>query len=231
MGKRLRQQRRGKGTPKYKAPSHRYAGKVKYSKDVEEGKVIDIVHAPGKKTPVAIVDYEGKKCMMIPPEGMVVGQVITPTGRNTGTITEIGNVPEGTKVYNVEIHPGDGGKLCRTSGSFATVITQDRKKTVILLPTKAKKVISSRCRATIGTVASTGRKDKPFMKAGRKYYAMKAFGKLHPRTSGVSMNAVDHPFGGSTKPGKSKTVSRHMPSGKKVGSISPSRVGKKKRKS
>jgi len=204
---------------------------VKYPVEVTEGKVIDIIHGPGKKTPVAVVDFGKKKELMIPSEGMEIGQPVTPTGKTTGTVAEIGNIPEGTKIYNVEIHPGDGGKMCRTSGSFATVITHDVKKSVILLPTKAKKIVSSKCRATIGTVASSGRRDRPFVKAGRKYYTMKAFGKLYPRTSGVSMNAVDHPFGGSTSPGKTKNVSRHMPPGKKVGSISPSRTGKKKRKS
>ena len=101
-------------------------------------------------------------------------------------------------------------------------------KTVILLPSKKKKIISSKCRAMIGVVAGSGRLEKPFKKAGAKYYKMRAFGKVYPRTSGVSMNAVDHPFGGKTKPGKHITVSRHMPPGKKVGSISPKRTGKRK---
>ncbi len=59
---------------------------------------------------------------------------------------------------------------------------------------------------------------------------MMALGRAYPHTAGVSMNAVNHPFGGQTRPGKVKTISRHMPPGKKVGSISPSRTGKKKRK-
>jgi len=229
MGKNLRQQRRGRGSPTYRAPSHRYIGKIKYPQKIESGKILDIVHGPGKKTPVAIVGLDGRKSLMIASEGMEVGQSISSNSTDVGTVAEIGNIPEGTKIYNIEIHPGDGGKMCRSSGAFATLISHDRNKTIILLPTKSKKVISSRCRATIGSAASSGRTEKPFMKAGNKFHMMKAFGKLYPHTKGVAMNAVDHPFGGKTRPGKTKTVSRHMPPGKKVGSISPRRVGKKKK--
>ena len=134
MGKRLRQQRRGKGTPKYRAPSHRYIGKIKYPREFTEGTVVDIIHGPGKKTPVAVVNFDNTKAFMIATEGMAIGQPVTSPRNMPGSITEVENIPEGTKIYNVEIHPGDGGKLCRSSGSFATVITHDRKKTVILLP-------------------------------------------------------------------------------------------------
>jgi len=68
------------------------------------------------------------------------------------------------------------------------------------------------------------------VKAGKKWIAMHRKGKLYPRTSGVAMNAVDHPFGGPTKPGKSTTVSKHAPPGAKVGSWGARRTGKKKGK-
>ena len=82
---------------------------------------------------------------------------------------------------------------------------------------------------TIGIPAGAGRKEKPFVKAGVMHYARKSRGKLYPRVSGTAMNPVDHPFGGKTKPGISKAVSRHAPPGRKVGSIAPRRMGKKKR--
>ncbi len=225
MGKNLRQQRRGKG--KYGSPSHRYLGKVKYEKQKGRGIVVDILHAPGRKSPLAVVDYSGRKVYQIASEGMKVGDVVE--SGTAGGVTELKDVPEGSKIYDIELHPGDGGKLCRSSGSFATLITKEKGKCVVLLPSKVKKVLPSNCRATIGSVAGSGRTEKPFMKAGRKFRVMKSLGRLYPRVSGVAMNALDHPFGGSAKPGKHKTVSRHMPPGKKVGSISPRRMGKKKR--
>jgi large subunit ribosomal protein L2 len=198
-----------------------------YPNEFSEGNVIDIIHAPGRRSPVAVVDMNGKKQLFIASEGMYVGQTLTNNKIDTGGVVELSKIPDGTKIYDVEITPGDGGKICRSSGTFATVISHDDKRCVILLPSKKKKVLSGTCRASIGVVSASGRKEKPFMKAGKKHHVMKAFGRLYPHTSGVSMNAVDHPFGGKTRPGKPKTVSRHMPPGKKVGSISPRRVGKK----
>jgi len=232
MGKNLRQQRRGKGSPKYRSPSHRYLGKVKYeplSDEKKEGIVVDIIDAPGRTTPLAIVKFGDKKELMIPAEGLKVGdRVGYNVGNDIGSILPLGEIPEGTKIYNIEISPGDGGKLCRSSGTFATVMAKTKDKVSVLLPTKVLKTLSAKCRATIGIVAGFGRKERPLLKAGKKYHIMHALGKVYPRTSGVAMNPVDHPFGGSTKPGKHKTVSRHMPPGKKVGSISARRTGKKK---
>ncbi len=229
MGKNLRQQRRGRGSPTYRSPGHRYLGKVTYTNMPlsENGRVVDIMHAPGRHVPVAVVDFNGQKSLVIAAEGLQSGEVLTNTVK-TGSIVKLSNVPEGSKVYNIEFNPGDGGRLCRTSGAFATVISREGKWCTLLLPSKKKKVVSAECLATVGSVASSGRLEKPFMKAGTKHHAMKALGRLYPHTAGVSMNAVDHPFGGQTRPGKAKTVSRHMPPGKKVGSISPRRTGKRK---
>ena len=218
MGKPLRQQRRGKGTPRYRFPSHRFRGKIEYFKG--EGTVVDILHDRARKPPVAVVDVGGRRKLMIASAGMSVGQKIA--------CRPLGEIPEGLKIYNIELHYGDGGRLCRTSGSSATVIGHDRGKSMIMLPSKQKKTLVSNCRAFIGTVAGFGRHEKPFKKAGSRYYAKKAAGKFYPRTSGIAMNAVDHPLGGSANPGKHLTVSRHMPPGKKVGSISPRRTGKRK---
>ena len=86
------------------------------------------------------------------------------------------------------------------------------------------------CRATIGVVAGGGRKEKPFVKAGKKYHAMKAKAIKWPRVRGVAMNAVDHPFGGGRHQhtGKPTTVSRRMPPGRKVGHIAARRTGVRK---
>ncbi|MBI2583680.1 MAG: 50S ribosomal protein L2, partial [Candidatus Aenigmarchaeota archaeon] len=86
------------------------------------------------------------------------------------------------------------------------------------------------CLATIGVPAGFGRGEKPFMKAGKKFYAMRPQNTVWPRTKAVAKNAVDHPLGGKTKPGKPLTVSRHASPGAKYGSLSPRRTGKKKKK-
>jgi len=215
MGKNLRQQKRGKGSPKYRA-SHKYP----ISYDSKEGAVVEIIHSRGRKSPLAIIESAGKKFFQVASKGMRVGQ--------KSKFTELRNIADGTKVHNIEVRPGSGGRMCRSPGTSAILITKEKDRCVILMPSKEKKILSPKCKAVIGEVSGSGRIEKPFRKAGSRFYALRALGKPYPRTSGVSMNPVDHPFGGSAKPGKHKTVSRHMPPGKKVGSISPKRVGKRK---
>jgi large subunit ribosomal protein L2 len=99
---------------------------------------------------------------------------------------------------------------------------------VVQLPSKKQMHIGASCRATIGIPAGGGRMTKPYAKAGKKFYAMRAVGRLWPKTSAVAKNPVDHPFGGKTKPGKSVTVSRFAPPGRKVGSLSARRTGMRK---
>lgn len=231
MGKRIRKQRIGRRGTKYRVPSHRYLGEIKYH-DYGSGRVVDIIHAPGKTTPVAVIDFTGKRELFIPPQGVHIGQKIQYGGMpETGNVLELGKIPEGTKIYNIESTPGDGGKICRASGSFAILLTRSEDRCVVLLPSKEKKTISAKCRATIGSAAGFGRLEKPFMKAGKKFHVMRSLGRLYPRVRGVAMNPRDHPFGGSAKPGVHKTISRNVPPGRKVGSLSPVRVGKSKRKS
>ncbi|MBI4162770.1 MAG: 50S ribosomal protein L2 [Candidatus Aenigmarchaeota archaeon] len=222
MGKNLVQQRRGRGTPRYRVPSHRWLGKASYAAAPLEGangKIVKVVHSPGKLSPFAGVELK-KSFFYIPAtEGMYVGQEIP--------IKRISEIPEGSKICNIELRPGDGGLMCKSSGAFATLISKEGSKAVLLMPSKQKKIISTNCKAIQGTIASAGRMEKPFIKAGTRHFKMQVRGKLYPITSGVAKNAVNHPFGGQTRPGKPKSVSRHMPPGKKVGSISPRRMGRK----
>src|SRR3989338_7165039 len=113
MGKNLRQQRRGKGTPRYRSPSHRYIGRISYSGFAKEGSVVDIVHGPGFRSPVAVIDTGSGRMMNLATEGTRVGQKIC-SDASEGSIVELEKITEGTKVCNIEIVPGDGGKLCRT---------------------------------------------------------------------------------------------------------------------
>jgi large subunit ribosomal protein L2 len=191
------------------------------------GKVVDIFHAPGRHLPVAVIELNGKKSLMIAAEGTNTGAVMT-NSLDSGNVMKLKDIPEGSKIHNIELRPGDGGRLCRTSGTFAVMTSREGNKCTILMPSKEKKIFPADCLATIGTASAGGRGEKPFRKAGTKHYAMKAMNRLYPHVCGVSMNACNHPFGGQTRPGKVKTVSRHMPPGKKVGSISPRRTGRRK---
>jgi len=100
-----------------------------------------------------------------------------------------------------------------------------------VLPSKKQKSFLPECRATIGIISGSGKKEKPFVKAGTRHHLMRAKGKLYPRTSGVAMNAVDHPFGSGRGRhiGKSQIAPRFAPPGRKVGMIRARRTGRRKK--
>lgn len=234
MGKRIIARARGKGGPRYRAPSHRYLGRVEYKYPPMElkGEVIDIFHDPGRNAPIALIRFPDKdKKFHVAVEGLKVGDKVEYLGKvKPGNVLPLVKIPVGTKVFGLETYPGSGPKLCRASGTFAVVSGKEKNKCIVTLSSGKVKTLNEKCLATIGVVAGGGRKEKPWVKAGMRYYAMKARGKLWPRTRGVAMGPVDHPFGGRTKPGRPKTVSRHAPPGAKVGSIAAKRTGRKKKK-
>jgi large subunit ribosomal protein L2 len=236
MGKRLIQQRRGKGSQRYISPSKKFIGRVKHPKETKEDKgvITDIVNCSGHYAPILKVSYNGgEKCLMIAPQGVKVGEEVG-IGKKAeikpGNVLELKSIPEGTLIYNIESQPGDGGKFCRTSGSFGRLISKSNKSVTIILPSKKERKFSTECRANIGIVAGAGRKEKPFVKAGKMYFARRARNKLYPSVSGNSMNAVDHPFGGSSSNRNKmpRQSSKHSPPGRKVGSISPKKTGRKR---
>ncbi|MCK4522441.1 MAG: 50S ribosomal protein L2 [Nanoarchaeota archaeon] len=238
MGKNLIQQRRGKGSPTFRALSKKYLGRIchiKNTTDDVEGRIIDIVKCPGHYGPVAMVKYDNnEEVLMIAPEGVRVGDSVAAgknTGMKPGNTAELKEIPEGTLIYNIESMPGDGGKFCRTSGTFGRVSAKFNDRILVLLPSKKERAFIPTCRANIGVIAGSGRKEKPFYKAGKKYYARKARNKYYPSVSATSMNAVDHPFGGSSSARHKMPLqsSKHDPPGRKAGNLSP-RGGKRKKR-
>ncbi|MFC2162460.1 50S ribosomal protein L2 [Candidatus Altiarchaeota archaeon] len=241
MGKRIIPQRRGRGTPRYRSPSHRFTTKISYNdlknKKTIGGQVIELVNDRGRSAPLAKILLEDfTEVEVIAPEGISVGQWIQIGDEakiKRGSITQLAKIPEGTEIFNIELHPGDGGKVVRASGGFAQVVSHDKTTglTQLRLPSKKMKFIESRSRATIGRVAGGGRKDKPMVHAGQNFYKKKARGKLWPTVCGRAMNAVDHPHGGGRHPhvGRPTTVSRDAPPGRKVGHIAARRTGLRKK--
>jgi large subunit ribosomal protein L2 len=236
MGKRLISQRRGRGTSTYRSPGHRFVTKASYpySEKSFKAKVQDLINDPARSAPLMVLNHSGGSFCLPAPLTVKVGDIITfGTEKNLqeGDVACLKDVPVGTLISNVELKPFDGGKICRASGSFARVVEMtDDDKVVIRLPSKKRKELNSLCRVTIGVIAGGGRPEKPFVKAGNKFYAKKARNKLYPRTSAVSMNAVDHPFGSGrgSHIGKPTTPPRFAPPGRKVGQIRAKRTGGKK---
>ena len=232
MGKRLKQQARGKGSLVYRAPSHRYKYTVKYPVRPAEGVVRRLINDPAHTAVIAEVAYTtGQKGYLLAPEGLQIDQKASVGGNDValGNVLPLGRIPEGTLVYNIEKQPNDGGKLVRSSGTYATVVSHEGEQTVVQLPSKQMKTFLSTARATVGVVSGGGRTEKPLLKSGKKFHALQSKAKSYIRVSGVSMNAVDHPFGGGQHDikGRPATVSKNAPPGRKVGLIKARRTGRK----
>ena len=232
MGKRIIPRRRGRGH-RYKASDNRFKGEARHPRAKSStGKVTELMHDPGRTAPIAKIDDGDNQYTMIAHDGMHVGQEVS-AGHGAeikiGNTSYLGSIPEGTRVYNVELKPGDGGKLARSAGQTAIVISHG-KQTTVRLPSKAQKTLDNMCRATVGAVAGSGRGEKPIAKAGKNFYRNRARPKVWPKVRGVAMNAVDHPHGSGRKQtvGVQSTVSRNAPPGRKVGHVAAKRTGGKR---
>lgn len=242
MGKRIRVQRRGRGGPTFQASTHKRIAPAAYSHigerplgGVVEGVIEKLLHEPGRGSPLARVKLKtGQRYHFVAPEGVFEGQTIQVGSEATneiGNVLPLGNIVEGTMVCGIELSPGDGGKMARSSGTYATVIAHTPQGTQLKLPSRKTKYVNDRCRATIGVASGAGRLEKPFLKAGTKHHKKKAKGHMYPRTRGVAMVAAAHPFGSSKRGGKRvSTVARGAPPGQKVGLIAARSTGRKKKR-
>ena len=236
MGKRILVQRRGRGGSQFRA---RTAGKIAPAKypaypysETHKGVVEDIVHERGRQAPLARVRFDDNTVAYLP---AVVGlergaevYVGPEAPVENGNVLPLGRIPEGTVVSNIERNTGDGGELARAPGTSAVVFAQTRTATIVKLPSGKTIELGKNVRATIGVVAGGGRMEKPFLKAGSKWYYMRAKGRKYPLVRGVAMAAVYHPWGGGRHqhPGKPTTVARETPPGAKAGNIAARKTGR-----
>ncbi|MGD0728506.1 MAG: 50S ribosomal protein L2 [Candidatus Micrarchaeaceae archaeon] len=236
MGKKLRQQRRGKGSNVYRKLPNTFDISVSYPNTRTEriGEVVNMINHTGHTAPLIEVMYEDLSTgYLIAPEGIRIGDKIHISEKpiySLGSVLRLGDIPEGIPIFNIESYPGDGGKYVRAAGSAAYVAAHIGNTTTITMPSKAMVIFKNECRAQLGVVASGGITDQPLVKAGKNHYIMHAKNRTWPVQRGVKMNPVDHPFGGKQHhKGKSSMTSRNAPPGRKVGHIAASRVGRRKR--
>ncbi len=237
MGKKLRQQRRGKGSVAYTKAPGTFDISVSYTTDQRAdmtGEVISIINHTGHSAPLIEVLFEDfTRTHLLAPEGIKIGDRVHIGQRPNyapGSVMRLGDIPEGIPIYNIESMPGDGGKFVRSAGSTAYVSAHTSNTTTIIMPSKNSVTLASECRAQLGVVAGGGRLDQPIVKAGKHHYMMHAVNRMWPRIRGVKSNPVDHPFGGKQHhKGKSSMTSRNAPPGRKVGHIAARRIGRKKR--
>ncbi|MDD4250746.1 MAG: 50S ribosomal protein L2 [Candidatus ainarchaeum sp.] len=235
MGKRLYSQRRGRGTNTFKAKLKGIESKyILQTEELLKGQIIDFIKDTGRNAIIQTVEFNnGKQEQIIAVEGAFIGQKIEqgPGAKiELGNVIPIGELPEGCPVFNIERILGDGGTISKSSGTYSLIISKDKKGVTLKLASGKMLTLPLSVRATIGNVSCGGKQEKPFIKAGTKYFAMKAKKIFWPSVRGVAMNAVDHPFGGAQHhPGKSKSTARNAPVGRKVGAIASRRTGRRKK--
>ena len=241
MGKRIIQQRRGRGTSQYVNHNQRGAGISSYNLfergESTSAEVIELIHSKSHSAPLMKIKYENGKIAMLPAfVGCYVGKQVIVNHEaevakediKVGNAYMVKHIPEGTSIYAVELTPGDSSRLIKAGGSFGKVVAHNKGQTKIVLPSKKEKILNGNCRAMVGEISGSGRLEKPFLKAGFKKMHMQKTNKLWPKVSGVAMSAYDHPHGStrSLRKGRPTIAPNNAPPGRKVGMLRPRHTGR-----
>ena len=157
--------------------------------------VIGIEYDPNRSANIALIQYEdGVKAYIIAPEGLTDGmKVVSGEGADikVGNALFVKDIPVGTLIHNVELHPGKGGQLVRSAGESAQLMAKENGYGQVRLPSGEVRLISLNCKATIGVVGNQQHENISIGKAGRKRHM-----GWRPTVRGVVMNPNDHPHGG-----------------------------------
>jgi len=167
----------------------------KRKKDDMPATVIGIEYDPNRTSNIALIKYEDETLSYIlAPVGLKDGDKVV-SGPNSdirvGNCLPIENIPVGTMIHNIELNPGQGGKLVRTAGGEAQLMAKEGTYAHIRLPSGEMRLVLARCRATIGTIGNADHANIKIGKAGRTRHM-----GIRPTVRGSVMNPVDHPHGG-----------------------------------
>jgi large subunit ribosomal protein L2 len=178
----------------------------KRTKDAIPAKVAAIEYDPNRSARIALLNYkDGEKRYILAPAGLSVGDVVE-SGESadikTGNCLPIKNIPLGTVIHNIELRPGQGGKLVRSAGSSAQLMAKEGDYAQVRMPSGEVRKILVVCRATIGQLGNIDHENVQIGKAGR----IRHMGK-RPSVRGIAMNPVDHPHGG----GEARSTSGRPP--------------------
>jgi large subunit ribosomal protein L2 len=194
---------------------HREAGAKKLYRIIDfkrnkfgiEGTVSTVEYDPYRNCRICLVKYvDGDRRYILKPKGLEVGDKIMAAESGLdikpGMAMKLKNIPVGTLVHNIEMNPGQGGKIARSAGGYAQIMGRDGKYVSLRLPSGEMRYILGECLATVGTVGNEDYSNIVGGKAGRSRHR-----GIRPQTRGSAMNPIDHPHGG----GEGKTNSGRHP--------------------
>ena len=167
----------------------------KRNKDGIPAKVASIQYDPNRSANIALLNYaDGEKRYILAPLGLNVGDTVV-SGKDAdikvGNALPLENIPVGTMVHNVELHPGKGGQLVRSAGNAAQLMAKEGKYATLRLPSGEMRYILLCCKATVGQVGNVDHEIISVGKAGKTRHM-----GIRPTVRGVVMNPCDHPHGG-----------------------------------
>ncbi len=167
----------------------------KRNKENVPGTVIGIEYDPNRSANIALIQYEdGEKAYILAPVGLNDGDKVVSGDKadiKPGNCMKIENIPVGTMIHNIELNPGQGGKLVRAAGQEAQLMAKEGKYAHVRLPSGEMRLVMAVCKATIGTIGNTDHENIKLGKAGRTRHM-----GIRPTVRGSVMNPVDHPHGG-----------------------------------
>jgi large subunit ribosomal protein L2 len=195
---------RGRITTRHKGGGHKRRYRVIDFKRVKDGvpaKVAAIEYDPNRSANIALLHYaDGAKSYILAPARLRVGSTVESGPEadiKPGNALPLRNIPTGTLIHNVELKPGQGGKMARSAGSGVQLVGKDEGGAVLRLPSGELRRVPLACRATVGQVGNVDHENITGGKAGRSRWK-----GIRPTVRGSAMNPVDHPHGGGE--GKSK---------------------------
>ena len=167
----------------------------KRNKDGVPAIVKTIEYDPNRTANIALIAYaDGEKAYILAPAGLKVGQKVMngPEAEiAVGNCLPLANIPVGTQIHNIEMHPGKGGQLVRSAGNSAQLMAKEGKYATLRLPSGEMRMVPVVCRATVGIVGNVDHSLVKIGKAGRKRHM-----GIRPTVRGSVMNPNDHPHGG-----------------------------------
>ena len=170
---------------------------IDFKRDKEDmnATVLTLEYDPNRSAYIALVQYEdGEKRYIIAPHGLKVGDVVE-SGASAdikpGNALPLANIPVGTFIYNIELHPGKGAQLARSAGVMAQLMARENQYALVRLPSGELRYVPVNCKASIGQVSNIDHENVKIGKAGRKRHM-----GIRPTVRGSVMNPNDHPHGG-----------------------------------
>src|SRR6516225_1467454 len=157
--------------------------------------VVSIEYDPNRTAFIALLNYkDGEKRNILAPQGLQVGAPVLAgddVAPEVGNALQLKNIPLGTNIHNIEMQPGQGGKLVRSAGASAQLTNKEDRYAVLKMPSGELRKVLINCYATVGVVSNSDHSLQSMGKAGRNRWR-----GIRPRNRGVAMNPVDHPMGG-----------------------------------